>query len=104
MALDPVLVLRRQVDETEADSIYTDAELTDRLLAASSGYAAARDIWFEKVSSMTGFVNVSEGGSSRSMSQAFDHAQKMAQFYSGLADSASQGSPTGAVIRAVTRV
>ena len=100
MALSPVVELRRLVDEPTED-IYTDKELEDRL-AAGNKFAAARDIWREKLAAAAGLVNISEGGSSRSMSQAYDHAKEMVELYEGLANS---GSATGGtVLRRITRV
>lgn len=91
------------VDEPSEDT-YTDAELTDRL-AAGNKFACARDIWREKLAAASSLVNVSEGGSSRSMSQAYDHAKEMLELYDGLANSAaSDGSAGGTVLRRITRV
>lgn len=103
MAVDPITQLRRWTDEIAEDSPYSDAELSDRLGAAANAYAAARDIWMEKLADASGFVNVSEGGSSRSMSQVYDHRKDMVDRFSVLANDGT-GNPTGAVLRRITRV
>jgi len=100
---DAVIQLRRITDETDSDSIYTDTELASRISDAANIYAAARDIWMEKLAVFAGFVNISEGGSSRSMSQAYDHAKEMVAFYTSLAEG-SGGNSTGAVMRKIQRV
>jgi len=102
MALSPVLQLRRMIDEPDATT-YSDAELATRAAAGSNLYAAARDIWVEKAAGAAALVNISEGGSTRAMSQVYDHYKDMVNFYSELA-SAGSGSTTGAVLRPVIRV
>jgi hypothetical protein len=102
VALDAVLVLRRYTDEPD-DGTYTDEEMAERAQAATNLYVAARDIWIEKVAALAPLVDVSEGGSSRKMSQAYTQAKAMVTFYSELA-SAGSGDATGAVIRPLTRI
>lgn len=102
MALNPVVELRRMVDEPSEDT-YTDAELSDRL-STSNKFAVARDIWRDKMAAASSLVNMSEGGSSRSMSQAYDHAREMAELYDGFANSAADDGTAGhAVLRKITR-
>lgn len=104
MALDPVLQLRRMIDEPDSTT-YSDAELSTRAGAAQSIFAAARDVWVEKASSAAALVNTSEGGSTRAMSQVYDHYKDMVSFYTELANEASGTSiATGAVLRPVIRV
>lgn len=80
MATDVVL-LRRLVDEPTEDT-YSDADLADRLTdAGESINTAALVLWKEKMIAASGFVDVSEGGSSRKMSQAYDHAKEMVAFF-----------------------
>lgn len=104
MALSPVLSLRRMIDEPDT-AVYSDAELQARLDGSPTIYSAARDLWAEKLSAAAGLVNISEGGSSRSMSQQFDHYKEMYALYQGLANDAGDGNnPTGPVIRRIARV
>lgn len=99
-----VIQLRRAIDEVDvATSTYTDAELAF-LLTTETLYTAARDIWIEKMSGATGLVNMSEGGSSRSMAQAYDHIKDMVAMYTNLAAGEATGAPTGAVIRPIVRI
>lgn len=105
MALNSVIVLRRYVDEIDADSAYSDAELALRIESSANLYAAARDIWIEKMAGAASLVNISEGGSSRSLGSLQAQYEKMVTLYSGLADSASAGgSPNSPILRAITRV
>jgi hypothetical protein len=91
--------LRRLVDEPD-ETTYSDTELISRLAASGSSlYTVARDVWGEKLAALSGLVNVSEGGSSRSMSQAFDHAQAMYTHFAGLV--VTSGAP---VLRKLTRL
>lgn len=90
--------LRRLVDEPTT-ATYTDAELQSRLdLAKGDKNVVALDIWTEKLAATVVLVNVSEGGSTRSMGQAFDHAEKMVEHFTGLV--ATSG---GTKIRKLTR-
>lgn len=92
-----IQTLRRLIDEPdEAKSPYKDAELTSRLsVAGDDTNLVALGVWQEKMAAASSLVNTSEGGSSRSMSQAFDHAVKMVEYFS-----ASVG---GTRIRRLTR-
>jgi hypothetical protein len=92
MALDPVLSVRRNTDEPTAE-IYSDTELSDRLVAAAGSVATVcRDIWKEKMASAASLVNTSEGGSSRGMKDLFDRAKAMHDFWAAqTSDEASAG-------------
>lgn len=97
--LTPLFLLRRAIDEPD-ESTYSDNELNERL--ANAGEAVnlvARDVWAEKVAASAGFVNVSEGGSSRALSQAHEQAKAMLDYYQGLIDDVLGGT----VLRKITR-
>jgi hypothetical protein len=65
-------------------------ELDDRLTQAKSNKnAVALEIWTEKMAAAASLVNISEGGSSRSSGQAFDHAVKMVERFTALVGSGS---------------
>ncbi|SRR6266498_2587179 len=83
MALTALALLRRAIDEPTEDT-YSDAELVERLSSADTADIAARDIWAEKMAALSSLVNVSEGGSSRALSQAYDHAKEMWSHYDSL--------------------
>lgn len=91
--------LRRLTDEPD-ETTYSDAELNSRLaVTGASVHSVARDVWGEKMAAAAALVNVSEGGSSRSMSQAYDHAASMYNHFAGLVLTAA-GNP---VLRKLTR-
>lgn len=81
--------LRDMLNEPDDTNGWTDIRL-DALLANTANpdgsldfRAAASGGWEEKAASLTSLVNITENGSSRSSSQEFDHALKMAQMFSG---------------------
>lgn len=77
-------LLRRLIDEPTTTT-YADVELTDRLNAVDGDKnLVAHQVWVEKLAALSSFVNTSEGGSSRSMAQAFDHAKAMVELYGSL--------------------
>lgn len=71
---------------------YTDTQLGARLDAATSPEALAASIWREKAAEYSGLVDVSESGSSRSLSQLSKNALIMAASFDAQVpdDSASQ--------------
>lgn len=90
--------LRRLIDEPTT-AIYADAELQSRLdIAKGDKNVVSLDIWTEKLAAAAVLVNVSEGGSTRSMSQAFDHAEKMVEHFTALV-----ATSAGTRIRKLTR-
>lgn len=95
-------VLRRLIDESTQD-VYSDAELNQRLSdVQGDGNLVARDVWAEKMAAASSLVDVSEGGSQRKLSQAYDHAKAMWEHYNGITSVESGVAP--AVIRRITRV
>lgn len=98
-----VTVLRRLIDEPDQDGTYTDAELTQRLSdAQGDANVVARDVWAEKMAGFSTLVDISEGGSQRKASQAYDHAKEMWTHFNALASTEPGVAP--AVIRRITRV
>lgn len=80
---DGLAQLRRMIAEPDEANGYTD----EMLLAGAEAYfdgeeydlrAYAASIWEEKATHAADFVNVSESGSSRSLSQVFDHYMALA--------------------------
>jgi hypothetical protein len=93
--------LRRLIDEPEATT-YTDAELTLRLTEAEGdANSVALDIWIEKLAQLSGLVDISEGGSSRKNSQAFEQARFMVDYFTGVVGEAALG---GTVLRKIVRI
>jgi hypothetical protein len=81
MTLEDLSVLRHYADE-QSDSIYGDVFLQE-VIDRNTGdlYAAAAEVWGMKAARFAKLVNVSESGSSRSLSQKADNARSMAAFY-----------------------
>lgn len=78
-----------QLDELKAlvgETIYTDEELTEILIATGSVNGAAAYVWRSKVTSSVGMVDISESGSSRKMSDVYNQNLSMAEYYAGLAE------------------
>jgi hypothetical protein len=93
-------VLRRLIDEPD-ETTYSDVDLTTRINTAGNDLdVAALAVWEEKMAAASGFVNMSEGGSSRSLAQAFDHAQAMVTYFKTKVGR----QPGGTVMRKITRV
>lgn len=89
MASDDQLgALRRAADVSITDTVYTDT-LLGALIDSSSVNRAALVIWREKAAAYAKMVNISEGGSSRSMSDLYNHAKEMIALYQKLVDEES---------------
>jgi hypothetical protein len=92
---DEVLRLRRLLGETipsggtEADTLFTDAELTQLIDDNPDMDRAAYEGWREKAASLSGLVDTTEGNAQRKMSQLLTHAQDMVKMYLR-----SSGGPT----------
>lgn len=82
MATDAqVALLRPMIDEPTQDT-YNDASLKTIIDQAGGDLdLAAAVIWEQKAAGYSTLVDVSESGSSRSMSQAFKNAQSQASYY-----------------------
>lgn len=81
---DEVAALRLMIDEAEDTLPYTDVLLGSRLDAAGSREGLAAQIWREKAAAAASLVNVSESGSSRSLSDLHDNALAMAQHFASI--------------------
>lgn len=79
--------LRRMLNEPDDTDGWTDARLDAVLVATANPdgsldfRAAAAAGWEEKAAESAELVNITENGSSRSTSQVFDQALKMARMY-----------------------
>lgn len=79
--------LRQLINEPDDSNGWTDVRL-DAVLAENANpdgsldfRSAARAAWEEIAASYVSLVNITENGSSRSSSQQFDHATKMAALF-----------------------
>lgn len=75
-----IMELRRLVDDTVTPVEYTDLELNGRIdLADGALGVVAHAVWIEKAAKYARLVNVSESGSSRSLSDLHRNALAMAE-------------------------
>lgn len=84
-SVDELAALRRAADVDAADTTYTDT-LIGTLVDSLGVNGAAAVVWREKAAKYASMVSVSEAGSSRSMSDLFQHAKEMQELYERLAD------------------
>lgn len=83
---DEIALLRAAIGEPDDSNGWTDEKLGDLIDSLTTVNAAALNVWQSKAASFSSLVDVSESGSSRSMSQLFKNAQAMATYYGGLGD------------------
>jgi hypothetical protein len=76
---EEIAAFRLLIDEGDDVEPYSDLSLNMRIDAALSSQALAAEIWMEKAASYASLVNVSESGSSRSMSDLHKNALAMAK-------------------------
>lgn len=78
---------------TEADTLFTDEKIEDVLLASGGDLdAAALSGWRIKAAKLSDLVNVTEGNSSRAMSDLHKNALAMVKYYEG---GGADGTPGG---------
>jgi hypothetical protein len=90
---EQIAAFRLLIDEAEDRDPYDDLALGRRLDAALSSQALAQEIWLEKAAKYASLVNVSESGSSRSMSDLHKNALAMAKGF-GDVDPTAPGTGT----------
>jgi hypothetical protein len=95
---EEIAAFRLLIDEGEDAEPYSDLSLGTRLDAALSSQALAKEIWLEKAAGYASLVNVSESGSSRSMSDLHKNALAMAKGF-GDADPTGPDTATGRGVR-----
>jgi hypothetical protein len=73
---------RIPADGTEADTLFTDAELSQLITDSSGDWSnVLSDGWAAKVAAYAGLVDTAEGTAKRALSDLHEHALKMAEFY-----------------------
>lgn len=97
--------LRLLISEPDDKAPYDDIALSIRLDASPSTQGLAADIWREKAASYAALVNVSESGSSRSLSDLHKNALAMAKALGDVDPSNPGSGPAvrGVVMRRLTR-
>ena len=106
---DQIAAFRLLIGEPQDVEPYTDVELGARIDAAlatsTSSDALAYEVWTEKAAKWAQMVDVSEGGSSRKMSDLIDNALKMARMFQDRATSGTipPGMPTGTRLNRIAR-
>jgi hypothetical protein len=93
-----IAAFRLLIDEHDDAQPYSDLSLSTRLDGATSTQSLAAEIWREKAATYASLVNVTESGSSRSMSDLHKNALNMAKEFAG-ADPEAPG--TGPAARGV---
>lgn len=90
--------------KTEADTMFTDEQLTELLaypevngnLPAGAYYG-----WMEKAGNFANLVNVNEGNAARELGELLSHALRMADRYVGYVTTPSRGrARIGKIVRA----
>ena len=86
-------------DGTEADTMFTDAQLQDMLDGVGGSQAqAALQGWRAKAAEYSNLVNVSEGNSTRAMSDLYKAAQLQVEYWDGKVDDEAGGTSAGRVV------
>ena len=101
-AIDHIARLRDLTNEPTQDP-FTDQDLLDILTALTDGdgvtdvTGAAAEVWIIKAANLSNTVDMTESGSTRRLSQQYDHALAMAKLYG--AGGPSSGTPVEGVTR-----
>lgn len=78
---DDVAALRRATGITSANAPYNDQFMSDLIDAMGSVPGAAAQLWRENAAATAGFVDTTESGSSRKLSQLAENALKLAESF-----------------------
>lgn len=96
------LRLRRMTGEVDS-ATYSSTDLDNYINEAGSLEGAAALIWSEKASEYADLVNISEAGSSRSLSDLFEHAKAQQDYFESVG-SANVALPGSSTTRAIRRI
>lgn len=99
--LADIATVHRMTGTTADDAVYTDSVIGTYIDNLGSNEAAAGAIWGEKAAAASGLVDVSESGSSRSLSQLQANALKMQQHYTP--DASAEPPAKGSFTVQITR-
>lgn len=98
---EQITELRELINDTVAPFQFTAPQLGTFIDTNESLRAAASLVWTVKASKLVGLVDVSEGSSSRKLSQLYQQALAMSTFYSDAPSTASRAGKSGT--RAIVR-
>lgn len=99
---EQIAQLRVMINDTATPQDYDAPSLSAAIdRAAGDLNKAAGAVWAQKAAKFAGLVDVTEGSSSRKLSQLQAQAIVMANFYG--ADTSSDGTPTRSRTRPITR-
>jgi hypothetical protein len=101
---DDVAALRRLVNIPDDNEPYTDLTLSGMIDARGSVEAAGAQIWRELAASFAQFVDTTESGSSRKMSDLASNALKMASQLDGVVTAGDTGAAGRSFVVPVSRV
>ena len=96
------LLLGEDIPEggTEADTLFTDSQLSSWISSAPNLDRAAYEGWKAKAANFAGLVNVTDGASSREFSDLLDNARAMVTIFSKSSGSNTTGrSRVGRIVR-----
>lgn len=95
--------LRIAINEMDNEPPFSDLELSATIDTKGSVRSAAQAYWKNKAASVAHLVNISEGGSSRSMGSLHQNYLKMAEQYTDPAETAETGGPSRSRTRPIRR-
>jgi hypothetical protein len=78
-------------DGSEADTLFTDVEITEFLLEAPSIEKAAYEGWRVKAAKLSNLVDTTEGNSQKKFSQLLDNALEMVKMFQRSSEGATEG-------------
>lgn len=96
-----IVELRFEVKEPDNIEPYTDQFLSDMLDTYGASGSAQR-VWIAKRNAVANLVDITEGGSSRKMSQLFDNYEKIVNSYQATPEAAAS-TARRSMTRAATR-
>lgn len=102
---EDIALVREYIAEPNFDGGWTDDRIGGFVDREPNVYYAAAEIWAVKAGQVAALVNVSESGSSRSLSDLLKQAQQMELYYRTRGD-AKEAPPlvdSGPVIRRISR-
>ena len=102
---EDITALRLKIGETipsggtEADTLFTDAQITLWLNESSTPDGAVLSGWEAKLAALANLVSVTDGAASRELSDAFDHASETVAYYNKKTTGRSGRARVGKIIR-----